>query len=49
MLNYRLCNINDKECWISMNREFMAEEIQDSDLWNGTGQADDEQFEHTFM
>lgn len=49
MFTYRLCNINDKECWISMNREFMAEEIQDNDLWNGTGQADDEQFAHTFM
>lgn len=48
MFTYRLCDINDQENWIVMNREFMAEEIQDDDLWNGTGQADDEQFSHTF-
>lgn len=48
MFTYRLCDINDQENWIAMNREFMAEEIQDDDLWNGTGQADDEQFSHTF-
>jgi len=48
MVAYRLCNINDKDCWIAMNREFMAEEIQDDGLWNGTRQADDEQFSHTF-
>lgn len=48
MFTYRLCDINDKKYWIAMNREFMAEEIQDDDLWNGTGQADDEQFSHTF-
>jgi len=27
-----------------MNREFMAEEIQDDGLWNNTGQTGDEQF-----
>ncbi|MBQ3611291.1 MAG: GNAT family N-acetyltransferase, partial [Firmicutes bacterium] len=48
MFAYRLCDINDKDCWIAMNREFMAEEIQDDSLWNSTGQADDEQFLHTF-
>ena len=48
MFSYRLCDINDKDCWIAMNREFMAEEIQDDSLWNSTGQADDEQFSHTF-
>ena len=48
MVAYRLCDINDKDCWIAMNREFMAEEIQDDSLWNSTGQADDEQFLHTF-
>ena len=48
MVAYRLCNINDKDCWIAMNREFMVEEIQDDGLWNGTRQADDEQFSHTF-
>ena len=48
MFCYRLCDINDKVCWIDMNREFMVEEIQDDSLWNSTGQADDEQFLHTF-
>lgn len=48
MFAYRLCDMNDKDCWIAMNREFMAEEIQDDGLWNSTGQADDEQFSHTF-
>ena len=48
MFCYRLCDINDKVCWIDMNREFMAEEIQDDSLWNSTGQADDDQFSHTF-
>ena len=48
MFAYRLCDIDDKDCWIAMNREFMAEEIQDDSLWNSTGQADDEQFLHTF-
>lgn len=48
MFTYRLCNENDKDCWIAMNREFMAEEIQDDDLWNGTGKVDDAQFSHTF-
>ena len=48
MVAYLLCDINDKDCWIAMNREFMAEEIQDDSLWNSTGQADDEQFLHTF-
>ena len=48
MFCYRLCDINDKVCWIDMNREFMAEEIQDDGLWNSTGQTDDEQFSHTF-
>ncbi len=48
MFTYCLCDMNDKDCWIAMNREFMAEEIQDDGLWNSTGQADDEQFSHTF-
>lgn len=48
MFCYRLCNINDKECWIAMNREFMAEEIQDDNLWNNTGQTSDIQFANTF-
>ena len=49
MFTYRLCDINDKDCWIAMNREFMAEEIQDEGLWNSTGNAADDQFSNTFM
>lgn len=49
MFTYRLCNESDKEYWIAMNREFMAEEIQDDDLWNNTNETSDEQFSHTFM
>ena len=44
----RLCNMNDKECWIAMNREFMEEEIKDDSLWNHTGQTGDAQFASTF-
>ena len=29
MFTYRLCTKDDQKCWIAMNREFMAEEIQD--------------------
>ena len=49
MFIYRLCDIQDKDCWIAMNRAFMAEEIQDDGLWNNTDQVNDEQFAHTFM
>ena len=49
MFTYRLCHEADKECWIAMNREFMAEEIQDDDLWNNTNETSDEQFSNTFM
>ena len=49
MFTYRLCNESDKEYWIAMNREFMAEEIEDDDLWNNTNETSDEQFSHTFM
>lgn len=48
MFSYRLCNKYDEECWISMNRDFMAEEIQDDSLWNNTGQANDEKFHNTY-
>ncbi len=36
MFSYRLCRESDKDCWITLNRMFMAEEIQDNDLWNDT-------------
>lgn len=48
MLTYRLCTSSDKEIWIKLNRSFMAEEIQDAELWNDTGSAGEEQFEETF-
>ncbi|MBR4861716.1 MAG: GNAT family N-acetyltransferase [Firmicutes bacterium] len=48
MFTYRLCTKDDQKCWIAMNREFMAEEIQDDGLWNNTGQTDDGQFAHTY-
>ena len=48
MFTYRLAVESDREIWIKLNREFMAEEIQDADLWNNTGETDDEQFGNTF-
>ena len=48
MLTYRLCTPDDGNIWIKLNRSFMAEEIQDAELWNDTGSAGEEQFEETF-
>ena len=48
MFNYRLAAESDREVWIKLNREFMAEEIQDADLWNNTGETGDDQFTETF-
>lgn len=48
MFTYRLCSENDREIWIKMNREFMAEEIQNEGLWNNTDRAGDERFYQTF-
>ena len=48
MFTYRLAAESDREIWIKLNREFMAEEIQDADLWNNTGETGDEQFAETF-
>ena len=48
MLNCRLAAESDREIWIKLNREFMAEEIQDADLWNNTGETGDVQFAETF-
>lgn len=49
MFTYRLCKQNDRERWVAFNKAFMAEEIQDDDLWNNTGQVSDERFYHTFQ
>lgn len=48
MLTYRLCTPDDGNIWIKLNRSFMAEEIQDAELWNDTGSAGEEQFKETF-
>lgn len=48
MLTYRLCEEKDRELWIRMNREFMSEELQDDELWNGADAVSDEQFAETF-
>lgn len=45
----RLCNKDDCNVWIELNRAFMKEEIQDDELWNDTSQADDECFAKTFI
>ncbi len=39
MFSYRLYRESDKDCWITLNRMFMAEEIQDNDLWNDTNKV----------
>lgn len=48
MFTYRLCKKEDCQTWIRLNRAFMAGEIQDDELWNGTDQVSDEQFAATF-
>ncbi|QAT42613.1 GNAT family N-acetyltransferase [Aminipila luticellarii] len=47
-LNIRVCEEQDKEQWISLNREFMAYEIQDAEFWNNTASNSDENFAQTF-
>ena len=49
MFSFRLCRESDKDCWITLNRMFMEEEIQDHDLWNDTNKVSDEQFSNTFL
>lgn len=49
MFKYRECKIDDCDIWIELNREFMASEIQDNELWGGADTASDEQFRDTFM
>lgn len=47
-MNIRLCNINDKENWIKLNRAFMAYEISDEGFWNKTDAISDEQIGTVF-
>ena len=48
MLTYRRCSPKDEKLWIQLNREFMSYEIEDDELWNGTGNTEDERFSITF-
>lgn len=48
MFKCRESSVTDCDNWIDMNREFMASEIQDDDLWGGAGTVSNEQFRETF-
>lgn len=48
MFTYRKCTPGDCALWTELNREFMAFEIQDEDLWAGADYADDKRFADTF-
>lgn len=48
MFTYRKCAGEDCGVWTELNRAFMAEEIQDADLWNDAGKAGAEEFAETF-
>ncbi len=48
MLTYRKCEKKDEALWIRLNREFIAYESQDEDLWNGVSQVSDQRFARTF-
>lgn len=48
MFSYRMCKAEDFNIWLEMNKAFMDEEIEDTDLWNGTNENSDECFRDTF-
>lgn len=48
MFTYRTCEKKDVDLWVKLNREFIAFENQDDDLWNGVGQVSDQRFAQTF-
>ena len=48
MFTYRKCGEKDAELWTKLNREFIAYENQDDDLWNGVSQVSDKRFAKTF-
>ena len=48
MFTYRRCEEKDADLWVKLNREFIAFENQDDDLWNGIGQTSDQRFAQTF-
>lgn len=43
-MNIRLCNINDRNNWIRLNRAFMAYELSDEGFWNNADAISNEQF-----
>ena len=48
MFGFRECVAEDCDIWTELNKEFMAGEIRDSDLWNNTDKVGDDQFRDTF-
>lgn len=48
MFTYRKCEKKDVDLWIKLNREFIAYESQDDDLWNGINKVSDQRFAQTF-
>ena len=49
MITVRRCAAEDCDLWIRLNREFMAFEIKDDELWGGADQANDEAFQRDFQ
>ena len=47
-MDIRLCNKNDEDSWIALNRQFMLFEITDSSQWNDTDKTPDSVFRETF-
>ena len=47
-LRIRQCTPADLEAWITLNREFMAFEIQGDSVWNSAETTPDEKFAGTF-
>lgn len=48
MFTYRKCQPQDCGVWTEMNLAFMAEEIQDAELWNNAGETSEAEFAETF-
>lgn len=48
MASFRICEKEDEQTWIALNREFMDYEIRDEELWGETNRATDTRFAKTF-
>lgn len=48
VFTYRLCDEGDCRTWVELNREFMAGEMEDGELWDHADQVSDEKFAETF-